>query len=268
MYKKAIYRIACGLMMSSFAMPVWSEVVEMEDACFRSPCEAILLNREREEVLQELLPIVRCCFKPSKYERVLLTKLRDKHTTTQDFRHIAHKIGELLVAKVVDCLATTSIEIETPVTHCEGEILTQTLELVSIMRSGDALLETFINHFPQANVSKILVQRDEETAIPIFKYMKLSASIAKDHPVIITEPMIATGGTLGMVIQLLKDQGVKEENIIIACVCAAPEGLLQLNKQYPLLNVVMTVLDDKLNEKKYIVPGLGDFGDRYFGTIR
>jgi uracil phosphoribosyltransferase len=268
MYKSAVYRIACGLMLSSFAMFAWSEIPEVKDPRFIDPYEQIPLNRDNEELLHELLPIVRCCFKPSKYERILLTKLRDKHTTTQEFRRTAHKIGELLIAKVVECLATSSIQIETPVTGCEGEMLTQTLELVSIMRSGDALLETFIDHFPQANISKVLVQRDEETAMPIFKYMKLSPSIAKGHPVIITEPMVATGGTLGMVIQLLKDQGVKEENIIIACVCAAPEGLLQLNKQFPNINLVMTVLDEKLNERKYIVPGIGDFGDRYFGTIR
>lgn len=247
MYKNAIQRIVYGLMASSFTFHV---------------------GIESTEVQKDLYPIVRCCFTPSKYERVLMTQLRDKNTTTPEFRDVARKIGERLVEKVVECLPTTRLEIQTPVAPCYGETLTQPIELVSIMRSGDALLETFIYHFPQANISKILVQRDEETAKPIFKYMKLSATIAENHPVIITEPMVATGGTLGMVIQLLKDQGVEEKNIIIACICAAPEGLLQLGKRFPDINVVMTVLDDKLNEKKYIVPGIGDFGDRYFGTQR
>ena len=96
--------------------------------------------------------------------------------------------------------------------------------------------------------------------------MKLSPTIGRDHPVVITEPMIATGGTLGMVISLLKEQGVKEENIIIASICTAAEGLLQLSTQFPNINFVISALDERLNEKKYIVPGLGDFGDRYFGT--
>lgn len=260
MYKNKMYRIINRFMLSFLAVCFWNRTEAMNSPSFNS--------NEKIANLQEQLPIVRYGFQPSKYERILLTKLRDKNTTMQEFRNTAHKLGEQLIEKVVECLAITSVEIETPVSSCTGEKLAQSLDFVSIMRSGDALLETFLYHFPDANISKILVQRDEETAEPIFKYMKLSPSLANGHPVIITEPMVATGGTLGMVIQLLKDQGVKEENIIIACVCAAPEGLIQLGKQFPSINVVMSVLDERLNEKKYIVPGLGDFGDRYFGTVR
>jgi len=185
-----------------------------------------------------------------------------------EFRSTAQKLGEQLVEKTVECLPTASVLIETPEAICQGEKLASPLELVSVMRSGDALLETFIYHFPEANISKILVQRDEETAKPIFKYMKLSSSISHNHPVIITEPMVATGGTLSMVLQLLKDQGVKEENIIIAAILACPEGLALLNELFPRIHVVMTILDEKLNDKKFIVPGIGDFGDRFFGTVR
>lgn len=212
------------------------------------------------------LPILRSGFNPSKYERILLSKLRDKNTSMQEFRDTAHKLGEQLVEKVLECLETTIVEIETPVAKCKGEKLAKPLDLVSIMRSGDALLETFIHHFPDANISKILVQRDEETGEPRFQYKKLSSTLCGDHPVVITEPMIATGGTLGLVIQLLKNQGVKEGNIIIASICSAPEGLLELSKKFPLITVMTTVLDEKLNEKRYIIPGIGDFGDRYFGT--
>lgn len=263
--KYPLFKLVLGCLMISS----WGECVENQDSWQLSEeLKLIQMHRDNEEVLSELLPTVHCCFYPSKYERILMTQLRDKKSSTRAFRAAAKKIGELLVSKVVECLPSTSVQIETPVTGCRGEALDVQLDFVSVMRSGDALLDIFIQHFPKANISKILVQRDEETARPIFKYMKLSPTIAQDHPVIITEPMIATGGSLGMVIPLLKEEGVKEENIIIACVCAAPEGLLLLSHQFPKIKIVMTALDDRLNEKKYIVPGLGDFGDRFFGTTK
>jgi uracil phosphoribosyltransferase len=124
-----------------------------------------------------------------------------------------------------------------------------------------------IKHFPNSHVSKFLVQRDERTAEAHFKYMKISPELTSGNPVVITEPMIATGGSLEMVISILKDKGVKEENIIFASICVAPEGLIHLNNKFPKIKVVMTSFDEKLNEKKHIVPGLGDFGDRFFGTF-
>lgn len=226
----------------------------------------IEFNRNNEKELGNLLPIVQCSFKPSKYEQILISKLRDNSSSMMQFRLVSEKIGDLLVGKVVACLPSKIVEIETPLTKCQGEILENNVELVSVMRSGDALLDTFIKHFPEANISKFLVQRDEKTAKPHFKYMKVSSEIASGNPVVITEPMIATGGTLHMVIALLKEKGVREENIIVASVCVAPEGLVGLQQDFPKIKVVMTALDEKLNEKKFIIPGLGDFGDRYFGT--
>ena len=111
-----------------------------------------------------------------------------------------------------------------------------------------------------------MIQRNEETAEPIFKYMKLSPTLALADIVIVVEPMIATSGTLRMLINLLKNQGIEEKNIIIAAICAAPEGLAILNREFPEIRVVLTVIDEKLTEKKYISPGIGDFGDRYYGT--
>jgi uracil phosphoribosyltransferase len=226
----------------------------------------IQLNRNNEKVLAELLPIVHCSFKPSKYEQVLMGQLRDARTGTKQFRVVSEKVGEMLVNKVIECLPTKTVEIETPVTKCRSQVIEAKVELVSVMRSGDALLDTFINHFPDANISKFLVQRDENTAEAQFKYMKISPELASGNFVVVTEPMIATGGSLEMVISMLKDKGVKEENIIIASICVAPEGLVRLNQKFPKIKVVMTSLDDTLNEKKYIVPGLGDFGDRFYGT--
>ncbi|MFA6916520.1 MAG: uracil phosphoribosyltransferase [Parachlamydiales bacterium] len=211
------------------------------------------------------IPILRVS-KTGKYERILLTQLRDKNTSMEDFRSASRKLAALLVNKVIQILPSKSIEIESPVGRCKGEFVNPQIELVSIMRSGDALLETFMEHFPKANVNKILIQRDEETAKPCFIYKKLSPSIANGRYVVITEPAIATGGTIDMTVSLLKDLGVAEEKIIIASLIAAPEGLMDLSQKYPKINVALTALDESLNENKYIVPGLGDFGDRYFGT--
>lgn len=218
--------------------------------------------------LHDLYPNVKCSFIPSQYEQVLMTKLRDKTTSTKEYRDVAYKIGALLVNKVVECLPNTPCAIETPLVPFMGRALPTNIELVSILRSGDALLDAFVEHFPEAPISKILVQRDEETAKPHFKYMKLSPTIANNHPVIITEPMLATGGTLDMVIYHLTQKGVKEENIFVACVCVAPEGLRTLWEKHPKVQIVLNALDERLNEKKYILPGLGDFGDRYFGTTK
>lgn len=214
---------------------------------------------------QDPLPIVRFC-KTSKYENILLTKLRDVNTSMEDFRSASQKIASLLVNKVINCLPSKKEEIFSPLGPCKGEFLDGEVELLSIMRSGDAILETFMHHFPKANINKILIQRDPETAEPHFIYKKLSSTIAGGNYVIITEPMIGTGGTLDMTISLLKELGVKECKIIIACIVASPEGIQNLSAKHPHISVVMTALDERLNEKKYIVPGLGDFGDRYFGT--
>jgi uracil phosphoribosyltransferase len=244
----------------------WAQGIEK--VSLDSRMAQIQANRRNQEALAEVIPIVKCPFNPSRYEKILMTQLRDRTTATKDFREAAQKIGSILAAKVVECFPTIVMDIETPLTKFAGEKLIQNIELVSIMRSGDALLDTFMIHFPEASISKILVQRDEETAKAEFIYMKLSQTIASGNPVVITEPMIASGGTLDMVISLLKEKGVLEQNIIIASICTAPEGLLYLNEKHPNIQVVLIVMDEQLNERKYILPGLGDFGDRYFGTTK
>lgn len=229
--------------------------------------EVIQLNCQNEAVLKDLLPIVHCSFIPSKYEQVLMTQLRSCHSSTSEFRNASEKIAELLMNKVVECLPSKTVEIQTPVANCQGVRLADRIELVSIMRSGDAILDTFMEHFPDSNVSKLLIQRDELTAEARFKYMKISPELSSGNPVVITEPMIATGGSLEMAISILKEKGVREENIIVASICTAPEGLIYLSERFPKIKVVMTVLDVRLNEHKFIVPGIGDFGDRFFGTL-
>lgn len=228
--------------------------------------ETIRSNKNNSLALADLLPIVKCSFIPTQYEQILMTSLRNKQTSMMTFREISKMIAGLLVSKVIEILPVAPLEIETPLTKYRGITFANPVDFVSVMRSGDAILETFLDHFPKATVSKILIQRNELTAEPVFKYMKLSPSLNENSHVVITEPMIATGGTLCVVVDLLKGKGVKEENIIIASICAVPEGLLVLKEKFPNINVVMTVMDDYLNEEKFIVPGIGDFGDRYFGT--
>jgi uracil phosphoribosyltransferase len=215
----------------------------------------------------QTFPIVKCSSNPSTYEQVLMTILRNENSTREEFRHAANKLIEILVSKIFDCLETESIKINTPVAPCMGTILKDNVDqIVSIMRSGDVPLNIFSKYFPSAAINKILIQRNEETAEPIFLYKKFSPNISQAQKVIVAEPMIATGGTLCMVIELLKKQGVDPKNIIIAAICAAPEGLKRLADEYPEISVVLTVIDDHLDPTKYIVPGIGDFGDRYFGT--
>ena len=120
-----------------------------------------------------------------------------------------------------------------------------------LLASGDVPLNIFSNA-SSAAINKILIQRNEETAEPVFLYKKFSPNISQAQKIIITEPMIATGGTLCMVIELLKKQGVDPKNIIIAAICAAPEGLKRLADEYPEISVVLTVIDDHLNPKKNI----------------
>ena len=235
--------------------------------------ENIMLNtiqkyRHDPEKLALLLPIIQCSFEQNKYEQILMTTLRNKNTPIADFRRTADLLAELLVLKTIETLPVEEKEINTPFCPYMGSKMVSDIHLVSVMRSGDALLNVFTKHFPAAPINKILVQRDETTAEPIFKYMKMSPSLTSKSIVIITEPLIATGGTLSMVINLLKEAGIKESHIHIASICVSPEGLFLLNQNFPELKVVMIAMDDKLNEHKYIVPGLGDFGDRYFGTVQ
>src|SRR5579871_4282555 len=125
--------------------------------------EKIQLQRNDERALAEMLPIVHCSFTPTAYEEILVAQLRNTQCSTKQFRLASEKLSDLLAYKVIECLPTKNIEVETPLTTCPGKALAGKVELVSIMRSGDALLDTFMRHFPEANVSKFLIQRDEKT---------------------------------------------------------------------------------------------------------
>lgn len=162
---------------------------------------------------------------------------------------------------------TKSKRVETPCGTFEGleAQATSSIAAVSIVRAGDALLEAARGVLPGLACGKILIQRDETTAMPLLFYVKLPESIAR-RSVLLVDPMLATGGSVKIAIAELLRRGVKEENIVFLNVVACPEGLDALFAAHPKVLVVTGAVDTRLNEQKYIVPGLGDFGDRYFAT--
>lgn len=198
-------------------------------------------------------------------KKTILSLLRDKNTTTQVFRILADQIGTWLSFEVSNLLEKEQIPLETPVAKTTGYQLKKNIVLIPILRAGIALLSPFMKLFPSCRVGFVGIKRDEKTALPSLYYENLPEITTSDM-VIILDPMIATGGSGGVVIEILKERGVTEEQMIYAGVVAAPEGLLSLKELAPKMQVISAEVDEKLNDMKFIVPGLGDFGDRYFGT--
>lgn len=218
------------------------------------------------DLRKTFFPIIHGETKPTVYEEMLLSTLRNRETSSVDFRFAAKMISFVVLNKAVSCMPHSVIDIQTPLQWTKGKILNDPVELVTIMRSGDILLDTFLIHFGNSGVSKYLIQRDEETAKAIYKYKKLSKTLGSHATTVILEPMVATGSTLTLVIEDLKANGVREDKIIVASVIASPEAITYLSKRYPQIKLVLCVLDERLNDIKFIVPGLGDFGDRFYGS--
>lgn len=198
-------------------------------------------------------------------EASLVGILRDNTTSCKDFQQATKQLAHFLVFKTAQYLATDTKSIQTPVAPFTSTIIKKNPILVPILRSGLALLSEFQDHFKGATVGFLGFKRDEKTAIASLYYSNLP-SIKNDDRVVVLEPMLATGGTLVQAVSLLKSAGAAEENIIIATVISAPEGVMRLQQEYPGVKIITCALDECLNGHRYIVPGLGDFGDRYFGT--
>jgi len=165
-------------------------------------------------------------------------------------------------------LPATKRTVITPCGEFEGEDLPDASSVcaVSVVRAGDSLLEAVRAVWPAVSVGKILIQRDEETALPRLFYCKLPPNIASKH-VLLLDPMLATGGSAVKAVEELVGAGVAPDRIVFANVVACPEGIAALQNAFPAVRIVTCAVDEGLNEKKYIVPGLGDYGDRYFGTV-
>lgn len=192
-----------------------------------------------------------------------LSIMRDKNTNTIVFKENLDEIAMLMAYEVTKDLPLVEYPIETPICKTVGKKLAKQIILVPILRAGIGLVDGFRRIIPSAKVGHIGLQRDEETLQPIEYYAKFPKGI-EDAIVIVVDPMLATGGSASATINSLKKRGAK--NIHLVCLLAAPEGVAVIEKQHPDVNLTLAALDDKLNDLGYIVPGLGDAGDRLFGT--
>ena len=193
-----------------------------------------------------------------------LTIMRDQTTSTAVFRQLLREISYLLAYEVTRGLPMTTKTIETPLQPMEAPTLDgRKLALVSILRAGNGLLDGMLDLIPSARVGFVGLYRDEETLRPVQYYCKLPGEMP-DRMVIAVDPMLATGNSSAAAIDLLKEAGAKD--IRFLCLLAAPEGVQRMKEAHPDVPIVTAALDERLNELGYIVPGLGDAGDRMFGT--
>lgn len=193
-----------------------------------------------------------------------LTLMREKDTSTASFRRLLREISLLLAYEITAELELTSKNIETPLCEMDAPILAgKKLALVSILRAGNGLLDGVLELIPAARVGFVGLYRDPETLQPVEYYCKLPGEL-EDRLTIVVDPMLATGNSSVAAIDLIKAKGAK--NIRFMCLLAAPEGVAHMKEAHPDVPIVTAALDECLNEHAYIVPGLGDAGDRMFGT--
>ncbi|MBB3993312.1 uracil phosphoribosyltransferase [Sulfitobacter undariae] len=193
-----------------------------------------------------------------------LTIMRDKDTPTAVFRQLLREISQLLAYEVTRNLAMTTKQVETPMEVMDAPTLDgKKLALISILRAGNGLLDGVLELIPSARVGFVGLYRDEETLQPVQYYFKVPEGL-DDRLVIAVDPMLATGNSSVAAIDLLKDAGAT--NIIFLCLLASPEGVARMKEAHPDVPIVTASLDAGLNELGYIMPGLGDAGDRMFGT--
>ncbi|KAK2754443.1 uracil phosphoribosyltransferase [Colletotrichum kahawae] len=194
----------------------------------------------------------------------LLTIIRDKNTERGDFIFYSNRIIRLLVEEGLNHLPTVEHDVTTPVGRTYSGLMFQgKICGVSIMRAGEAMEQGLRDCCRSVRIGKILIQRDEETAQPKLFYDKLPEDIAQRW-VLLLDPMFATGGSAIMAVQVLKARGVPEDRILFLNLIASPEGIKNFTSKFPKLRVVTAFVDQGLDEKNYIIPGLGDFGDRFY----
>ena len=190
--------------------------------------------------------------------------MRRQDTGSKEFRTLVSEVAMLECYEATRDLELRDVEIETPICKTTvKELKGKKLAVVPILRAGLGMVEGILEMIPAAKVGHIGLYRDPETAEPVEYYCKLPADCA-NREVFVVDPMLATGGSAVAALQMLKDKGVK--NIRFMCIIAAPEGVKRLQEAHPDVDLFIGALDERLNEKKYIVPGLGDAGDRIFGT--
>ena len=195
-----------------------------------------------------------------------LTFIRDKNTGSKEFRELVTEVSMLMAYEVTRDMALEEIEIETPLMTMKSEVISgKKVGLIPILRAGLGMVDGMLRIIPSAKVGHIGLYRDPETLLPVEYYCKLPQDI-HERDLIVLDPMLATGGSATAAIQFLKDKGANPNNIKFVCLIAAPEGVQAVNEAHPDIDIYVASLDEKLNEHAYIIPGLGDAGDRLFGT--
>ena len=192
-----------------------------------------------------------------------LAELRDKRTTPDRFRRAATRISVLLVAEAMRDVPSTAVTVDTPLGPADGRVADE-IVVVPVLRAGLGMLDAVLDLVPRARVGHIGLQRDEMTAVASQYYAKLPPALEKSF-VLMIDPMLATGGSAVAALDLLRTAGARDVRIV--CIVAAPEGLAVVERHHPGVVVYTPVVDRGLNEHKFIVPGLGDFGDRLYGTL-
>ena len=193
-----------------------------------------------------------------------LTLMRDINCGTKDFRQLLSEIAMLMAYEVTRELPLEEVEIETPICKCKSRIIAgKKLGIVPILRAGLGMVNGMLNLVPTAKVGHIGLYRDPETHMPVEYYCKLPYDVA-ERDLIVVDPMLATGGSSNAAIDFIKKRGCK--SITLMCLVGCPEGIKAVQEAHPDVNIYIAAIDEKLNENKYIVPGLGDAGDRLYGT--
>ncbi len=192
-----------------------------------------------------------------------LTFLRDKNTSSSTFRSVLRRLTSLMAFEVTRDLDLITKEVETPLEVTQGHALKDDIVLVPILRAGLGMVDAFLELIPEAKVGHIGLYRDEETLKPVDYYFKFPKNLDKSVTIIL-DPMLATGGSVCAAVSYLKERGAKK--IKVVSLIAAPEGIAKLTSEHPDVKIYIAVLDRQLNQRGFILPGLGDAGDRIFGT--
>ncbi len=191
-----------------------------------------------------------------------LAGLRDQSTSPEEFRVLARKVISLLLYEATEDLPVRHLKVQTPLAEADATSVEGEVVAIPVLRAGLGLLAPVLELLPRVSVGYIGLERDEETAVARIYYNKLP-SLAGKLPLLL-DPMLATGGSAAQALDLIKESGGRDIRMI--CVVAAPEGVKVLEERHPDVTVYTAALDERLNDRAYIVPGLGDFGDRLFGT--
>lgn len=193
-----------------------------------------------------------------------LVKLRGRTTTHEEFRQAATRISLMLVAEAMRDVPTETLQVRTPLAIAEGQRIGCDVVVVPVLRAGLGMLDAVLTLVPGARVGHIGLQRDESTAIASQYYSKLPSRLDRSY-VLMIDPMLATGGSAVAALDLLASAGARTVRLI--CIVAAPDGVALVQRKHPNVDIYTPVVDTELNASKYIVPGLGDFGDRLYGTM-